>query len=102
MVDLEKLDLRVRNRYLRKGLINQKEVDQYLESVPDVSENAEFIDYEDLFQEQDRVQAEVPVKAPEARPPEPRREPVAPPIAAAPSPVAAPRPASVAPVPSPY
>src|SRR5262249_32746612 len=68
MTDLEKLDLRTRSRYLRKGILAQKDVDQHLDSLRDVVENAEWIDYDRRFQEQER--AELEATLPEARPPE--------------------------------
>ncbi|MCK6552510.1 hypothetical protein L6R52_42170, partial [Myxococcota bacterium] len=55
-MDIEKLDLRTRERYLRKGIISQKDVDTYLESLHDSAENADMVDYDRVFAEQDRAE----------------------------------------------
>lgn len=38
------LDIRVRERYLQSGVLNQKVIDQYLASLPDVEDDGEPID----------------------------------------------------------
>src|SRR4051812_43679050 len=76
---LEKLDLRTRNRYLRKGLLTQKELDHYLDALPDTTDNSEHIDYDHLFEEQDRMEREQAEAPPPPPPPAP--------VAAAPKPM---------------
>lgn len=50
------MDVRIRNRYAHKGIITRAEVERYLTSLPDVSSNAEYVDYEKRF-EDERAQA---------------------------------------------
>lgn len=38
------LDIRVRERYLQSGVLNQKVIDQYIASLPDVEDQGEAID----------------------------------------------------------
>lgn len=38
------LDIRVRERYLLSGVINQKTIDEHLAALPDTEEQAETID----------------------------------------------------------
>jgi hypothetical protein len=64
-MDLEKLDVRTRHRYLRKGVIAQKDLEQYLHSLPDAGDNADFVDYERYFAEQDRIEREAERMKPE-------------------------------------
>lgn len=37
------LDIRVRNRNLRKGVLDEKEVEKYLKELPDTGANAETV-----------------------------------------------------------
>lgn len=46
------MDVRVRDRYVRKGLISSAEVDKHLEALPDVGPSSELIDYMTKFEEE--------------------------------------------------
>lgn len=50
------MDVRIRNRYAHKGIINRAEVERYLTALPDMASNAEYVDYEKRF-EDERAQA---------------------------------------------
>jgi hypothetical protein len=43
-LDLKKLDKRLVQRYLRKGLLDTKEYDAYLKSLPDVADQAASVE----------------------------------------------------------
>ena len=45
----EMYDSRVRARYVAQDKLSRKDVDGYLKSLPDLSENAEWVDYEEQF-----------------------------------------------------
>ena len=44
------MDVRIRDRLLRKGKVSNKEVDSYLASLPDAEAKADWIDYEARFE----------------------------------------------------
>jgi hypothetical protein len=43
-LDLKKLDNRLVQRYLRKGLLDQREYDTYLKTLPDLAEQAASVE----------------------------------------------------------
>lgn len=47
------MDVRIRDRYVQKGLVSRAEVEKYLTSLPDMTSNAESIDYEKIFESDD-------------------------------------------------
>jgi hypothetical protein len=46
------MDVRIRERYLRKGTISTADVEKYLKDLPDVTTNAEMIDYMKMFEDE--------------------------------------------------
>ena len=44
VLDLKKLDQRLVQRYLRKGLLNEKEYESYLKTLPDVADKAASVE----------------------------------------------------------
>lgn len=44
------MDVRIRDRYVHKGIISRTDVEKYLAALPDVIANAEAIDYEKIFE----------------------------------------------------
>lgn len=66
-LDLKKLDNRLVQRYLRKGLLEQKDYDAYLKTLPDVADQAASV--EAAFEPSDAPQlgnASQPESDPEA------------------------------------
>lgn len=55
MTDLRHLDVRVVERYLAKGKITRADYEQFLSGLPDLSEEAEEVDYEGLLQKEEVV-----------------------------------------------
>jgi hypothetical protein len=51
------MDLRVRNRYVQRGLLVPAEIEKYDSSLVDVSANAEWVDYDRVFAEQRDIDA---------------------------------------------
>ena len=45
-IDLRLLDKRVANRYVRKGLLDEKDLEQHLKKLPDLAEQALDIESE--------------------------------------------------------
>jgi hypothetical protein len=48
----DKMDLRVRARYLAKNEISSADVEKYLAGLVDVADKADFVDYEKRFEEE--------------------------------------------------
>ena len=65
-MDPSKLDVRTVQRYLKKGQVDREAFDQHLQSLPDLAEDATFVDYESQFAEEQRADAEAQVEAPPA------------------------------------
>jgi hypothetical protein len=53
MTENRKMDVRTVHRYLHKGLATSADYDQHLAGLPDLAEQAEFIDYETQFREEE-------------------------------------------------
>ncbi|MCA9553479.1 MAG: hypothetical protein KC933_25805, partial [Myxococcales bacterium] len=53
MTDTRKMDVRTVHRYLHKGLATSADYEQHLSALPDLAEQAEFIDYEAQFREEE-------------------------------------------------
>lgn len=49
------MDVRIRERNLRKGRISQTEVEAYLAKLPDRSTGVDYVDYERQFEEEKRA-----------------------------------------------
>lgn len=49
------MDVRIRERNLRKGRISQSEVEAYLSKLPDRSTGVDYVDYEKQFEEEKRA-----------------------------------------------
>ncbi len=47
------MDVRIRDRYVQKGIVSRADVEKYLANLTDVSSNAEAIDYEKIFESDD-------------------------------------------------
>ena len=67
-IDRKLLDKRVAHRYVRKGLLDEKEWEKHLKSLPDVAAQAvpveSDLDHDDLDEEdEDEVATEAPVPA---------------------------------------
>ena len=63
-MDLKQVDIRTSHRYLAKGSVSRKDFDEHLQGLPDLSEQADFIDYETMFrEEQERVAQEFEAEA---------------------------------------
>jgi len=45
-LDLDKMDKRLVQRYLRKGLLDSKEYENHLKSLPDVADKADSVEAE--------------------------------------------------------
>lgn len=52
-----RFDTRVRLRSLTLGLLKQEELDSHLEALPDESENAEFVDFNSIVEDDDTAAA---------------------------------------------
>ncbi len=46
------MDVRVRDRYVRKGALTQADVEKNLNALPDATNNAEYIDYMKQFEDE--------------------------------------------------
>lgn len=46
------MDVRVRDRYVRKGVLSQADVEKHLGALPDAASNAEYIDYMKQFEDE--------------------------------------------------
>lgn len=70
---VDKMDRRVRDRLVRKGVVEQTAVDKYLDALPDAETNAEWVDYEGRFEEERAEQGaeEAEAKQEEVVPPPP-------------------------------
>ncbi len=89
------MDVRTIQRYLKKGRLDRAALDKHLESLPDLTDEATFVDYEAQFAEEQRKDAEAQAE-PLPPVPEPPRPPPAPihPAHGFPPATAAPLPAS--------
>lgn len=58
MTDLDKVDVRTVHRKIQKGVLSQEEYDKYLSSLPDLEQEAEFVDYETQFAREAAEEAE--------------------------------------------
>lgn len=63
MVDLRHVDVRVVERYLEKGKITREAYEQHLAALPDLAEEAEEVDYDDLLKQEEPIPA-LPKTAP--------------------------------------
>jgi len=54
----EQMDVRIRDRYVHKGLVSRDQVEKYLNNLPDMASNAESVDYEKIFESDDVDDAE--------------------------------------------
>lgn len=66
MTDARHLDVRTYQRYLKKGVLTKEAYEASLSALPDLSEQAEFLDYNAQFQaeaeEEARTEAPAPVE----------------------------------------
>jgi hypothetical protein len=63
MPDLRHVDVRVIDRYLKRGKISREELEQHLAALPDLADQAEEVDYEDLLKQDEPLPA-IPKTAP--------------------------------------
>ena len=94
-MDPRKIDVRTVQRYLKKGQVDRAALEKHLVDLPDLSEEAAFVDYEAQFAEEQSKDAEAQVEVAPVIPEPPR--PPAPPVHPAhgfPPATAAPLPAS--------
>ncbi|MCC7384778.1 MAG: hypothetical protein IT384_23210 [Deltaproteobacteria bacterium] len=56
------MDVRIRDRYVQKGKLTRADVEKHLKELPDVTSNAELIDYETVLAEE-RAAAEAEGKS---------------------------------------
>jgi hypothetical protein len=66
--DNKLVDRRVAHRYVRKGIVDEKEYDRYLKSLPDLADQAQpveaSLDLDDAADELDDVAGEPPEETP--------------------------------------
>ena len=94
-MDARKLDVRTVQRYLKKGQVDREALEKHLSELPDLADEASFVDYDSQFAEEQRRDAEPPIEAAPIVPETPRPPP--PPVHPAhgfPPATAAPLPAS--------
>ena len=53
MDDLHLFDERVVERYIKKGKVTREQYESYLASLPDLAEEAEAVDYDDLLRQEE-------------------------------------------------
>lgn len=93
-MDVRKLDVRTVQRYLKKGQVDREAFEQHLADLPDLAEEAAFVDYETQFAEEQRRDAEPAAEPPPMIPEPPRPPPQVHPAHGFPPATAAPLPAS--------
>ncbi len=81
MIDPVKLDVRTVERHIAAGRLERADYDKYLENLPDLAEEAEYVDYATTFREEERqaaAEAEAEAQAAESAPAEAEAAPAAP------------------------
>lgn len=64
MMDLKTVDVRTAHRYVAKGAAEAKRYEEHLKSLPDLTDESDFVDYETMFrEEQERVAQETEAEA---------------------------------------
>lgn len=72
MIDPRKLDVRTVERHIQSGRIERAAYEKHLESLPDLAESSEFVDYANQFHEEakaEEAEAEAEAEAERAAPP---------------------------------
>ncbi len=76
MLDMEMMDVRTFQRHISKGEITHKEFQDHLDSLPDLTDSADRIDYDKIFLAEESSRAQAGTQAPLAGTPQAPRPPV--------------------------
>lgn len=55
MVDIKHVDVRVVDRYIRRGRLAREAYEQHLAELPDLAAEAEEVDYDGLLRQEDQL-----------------------------------------------